>query len=268
MYVDVLIDVRKLRYFGKGIKMTSQNQVSSVFGNTLFQNLFKTFHLAIQPKKLIIAFSAILVIFLVGSAMDLTRTVVTSPSENKYSFFTGLGYSTELDYYLMSGDEVSIYIEENKKTSGQTGVFSTLYRFACIKFHSAAVSILELDFSMAGYHMSEFIRAVGWAFKYHPFYSVIFGIIKLAILALAGGAICRITAIQFARDEKPGLTQSIKFSIKNFSNFIIAPLTPILIMIVIGVLGISLLGLIGNIPYVGEIIMSLSMPIALTACAS
>ena len=236
--------------------MTSHDQVSSIFKNTLFQNLFKTFHLAIQPKKLIIAFAAILVIFLVGSIMDLTRTVVTSSSDVRR-------VETELDVYLMKGDNISGFIDSYEEYGGRTGVFSTLWKFSSTKFHTIAGAILERDISRINENVSQSIQALKWAFKYHPFYSVIFGIIKLAALALAGGAICRIAAIQFARDEKPGLTQSVKFSIKNFSNFIIAPLAPILIITVIGILGISLFGLIGNIPYVGEIIMSLSMPIAL-----
>jgi len=239
--------------------MTNQSQPLSVFGNTLFQNLFKTFHLAVQPKKLIIAFAAILVMFLVGSVMDLAKTVVTISPQDSHII-----NSTELGAYL-TDEDVPGFINRFKERGGRAGVFSTLYKFASVKFYTAAGSILQLNFASAFANIAEYLRAVGWAYKYHPFYCVIFTIIKLAILALAGGTICRITAIQFARDEKPGLTQSIKFSIKNFSNFIIAPLAPILIMVVIGILGISLLGLIGNIPYIGEIIMSLSMPIALLA---
>ena len=133
--------------------MTSQDRVSSVFGNTLFQNLFKTFHFAIQPKKLIIAFAAVLIIFMVGSIMDLTRTVVTSSSDVRRA-------ETELDVYLMKGNNVSGFINLHKEYGGRTGVFSTLWNFSSTKFHTIAGAILELDFSRVEFNVFQSIQAV------------------------------------------------------------------------------------------------------------
>jgi hypothetical protein len=86
----------------------------------------------------------------------------------------------------------------------------------------------------------------------------------LAVISVSGGAVCRIAALQFARGEKPGLTEALRFSTKRFVNFFTAPLAPIGIIIFIG-LFIFLLGLAGNIPRAGELIIGLSMPLALFA---
>jgi hypothetical protein len=84
------------------------------------------------------------------------------------------------------------------------------------------------------------------------------------VICVAGGSLCRIAALQFARGEKPGLTEVLRFSTKKFLSFFTAPLAPAGIIIFIG-LFVFVLGLIGNIPRVGELIMSIFMPLALIA---
>jgi hypothetical protein len=88
--------------------------------------------------------------------------------------------------------------------------------------------------------------------------------IGLSVISISGGAICRIAALQFSRGEKPGLTEALRYSIQRFTSFFTAPLAPIGIIIFIGIF-VFLLGLIGNIPAVGEIIVGLSLPLALFA---
>ncbi len=97
-------------------------------------------------------------------------------------------------------------------------------------------------------------------------YCIIFLIIMLAVSSISGGAVCRIAALQFARGEKPGLTEALRYSIKRFTSFFTAPLAPIGIIIFIG-LPIFLLGLAGNIPRAGELIVGIGMAFALFAGA-
>jgi hypothetical protein len=79
---------------------------------------------------------------------------------------------------------------------------------------------------------------------------------------VAGGAICRIAALQFAQGERPGLVQSLQFSAHRFTHFFLAPLAPLMLIGVTG-LFVSLLGLVGNIPWVGELMVGLGMPLVL-----
>ncbi|WKZ19707.1 MAG: hypothetical protein QY310_03890 [Candidatus Jettenia sp. CY-1] len=89
---------------------------------------------------------------------------------------------------------------------------------------------------------------------------LIFGI--LAIWSLAGGAITRISAVDYAKDESICLIDALKFSRKKFWSYFWSPLVP-----VIGVFFFALCnvigGLLGRIPVFGEILVALGFPFAL-----
>jgi hypothetical protein len=69
-------------------------------------------------------------------------------------------------------------------------------------------------------------------------------------------------ALQLAQDERPGLVESLRFSGERIVSFLAAFWVPLLIALVIG-LSVSLLGLLGNIPWLGELLLALSMPLIL-----
>ncbi len=231
--------------------MSSEEKLPNFFDSLLFPKIFQTFKLAVRPSKLIIAFLAIAVICLAGSIMDLSKTVVTAPNGD-----------TELQAYLSDSARVQQFITANKETQQSRGVFSTLWQFGAEKFHGILISLSNLDISGIKANVNEYIKAIAWAFKYHITYCIIFGLIKLAVIALAGGAVCRIAALEFARDEKPGLIEALRFGRKNFFNFFAAPLFPIVLIIIVG-LFIVLLGVICNLWWFGELIAGICMPFAL-----
>ena len=207
--------------------MDSEQQSSQLLGTFLFPKIFQTFRMAIQPSKLIIAFLAIAIICLAGWIMDLI-VVGTSGSQ------------------------------------GEIGVFSTLWHTAAAGFHGVVYSLLLFDLPGVKANITESLKAVGGTFRDHYLYCTIFFVITLAVISVAGGAICRIAALQFAKGEKPGLTEALRFSAKRFLSFFTAPLAPVGIIIFIG-LFIFILGLIGNIPRAGELIVGISMLLALIA---
>ncbi len=234
--------------------MVSEKESSTVFDDLLFPKIFKTFRMSIQPTKLIIAFLALAIICLAGWIMDFSETVVAQ------------GKITELDIYMTNPAQVDSYIEGFKGESQGTGVFSTLWRFAATKFQGAVDSVFAFDIAGVVKNIADYFKAVEWALRYHLVYCIIFFVIKLAVISIAGGAICRIAALQFSRGEKPGLTEALRFSTKRFTSFFTAPLVPVGIIIFIG-LFIFLLGLIGNIPWAGELLMGIFMLLALIAGA-
>lgn len=238
--------------------MDSQERTPQIFDNLLFPKIFQTFRMAIQPSKLIIAFMAIAVICLAGWIMDFTGTVAATLGAQ--------GKITELQIYMTNPDEVQSYIEKYQEQDSRTGVFSTLWKFGSSRFHEALNCLFAFNLPGVATNIAEYLKAIGWATRYHPLYCIIFVVIKLAVISITGGAICRIAALQFARGEKPGLTEALNFSTKKFISFSAAPLAPVAIIIFVG-LFIFILGLIGNIPRVGELIVGISMPLALIAGA-
>lgn len=97
-------------------------------------------------------------------------------------------------------------------------------------------------------------RGVAWLIKEHWVYAAIYLLVALCVCALFGGAVSRIAALHFARDEKISIRHALRFSCGKFFSFFSAPLIPILIILV---LGLFILGgaLLMNIPWIGEIIV-------------
>jgi len=240
--------------------MVSENNSSIVFEGLLFPKIFRTFRMAIQPTKLIIIFSALIIICLSGWIMDLSETVVVI--RNTEGDIT----ETELQTYMNHPSQMKTYVESYRGKSRGAGVFSTLWHFTAATFQASVDSVFALDIPGVVKNVVDYFKAAGWALRHHFIYCIIFFLIYLSVISIAGGAICRIAALQFARGEKPGLTEALRFSTQRFTSFFVAPLTPIGIIIV-PVLFIFILGLIGNIPWAGELIIGISMPLALIAGA-
>ena len=236
--------------------MVSGNELPRLFDDFIFPKIFQTFRMSIQPTKLIITSVALAVICLAGWIMDFSKTVVATKGTQ-----TQL---TELDIYMTDPSQLASYIEGFKEKGQGVGVFSTLWHFSAKKFQGAVDSVFTFDVPGVVHNIADYFKAIGWAIRYHFVYCIIFFIIKLAVISIAAGAICRIAALQFSRGEKPGLTEALRYSIKRFTSFFTAPLAPIGIIIFIG-LFVFLLGLAGNIPRVGELIVGLGIAPALFA---
>jgi len=235
--------------------MERENQASKILEGFLFGKIFRSFRLAVQPSQLIISFLLIAAVGLAGWLMDLPKTVVTTPGTN--------GRETEMNIYLTNPEQVESYIERYSESNQLTGVFSTLWGFSHDKLHGALRSLFSLNMPGVMENAGEYLRAMLWAIKHHTLYCAIFGFITLCLVSIFGGAICRIAALQFARGEKPGITEAIAFSRKKFTSFFTTPLVPAVIILFAGSL-ILLIGLAGNIPLgIGELIMGIFTPVVL-----
>ncbi len=86
----------------------------------------------------------------------------------------------------------------------------------------------------------------------------------LVIWSLVGGAITRIAALDYARDESIRLADALKFARRKFWSYFWSPLVP-----VIGVFFFAMCnvvgGMIGRIPVLGEVAVALGFPLALVS---
>ena len=240
------------------------------FGSFLFPRIFQSFRMSIQPSKLVLAFAAVATVCVAGWIMDLSQTVVVNPTpalsaERGISGQIGRPReTTELDVYVMFPSQLDEFIDASDGTN-RTGVFDTLQRFGSQQFHGALYAIFELDIAGFSTSVANCIRALIWVFRWHTLYAIVFSAILLAVMALAGGAICRVAALQFAGAERPGLRQAAGFGHRKFVSLFVAPLIPFAIVVVIGLFFIALPGLIGSIPIAGELLASLLLPLSLAA---
>jgi hypothetical protein len=260
--------------------MVDEKEFKLPLGGFLFPRIFQAFRMAIQPSKLTIALASLTVICLTGWIMDWSRTVIVAPHyasalprRAAAGIAQGRG-ATELDIYLLA--DVGLkknFIESRKdftesKDVSRTGVFSTLWRFGTNEFHNGLYALLSWNTSGVVQSVTNGIHALAWAFQWHTIYSIAFFTVALVVLSLAGGAICRIAALQLARAETPGLMQAVRFSRRKLVSLLGAQIGPIVLIIVFG-LPTILLGLVGNLPIAGPLLTGLLLPLSLVAgCAA
>jgi len=255
----------------KGGIMTSKSESLSPLQSVLFPHIFRAFRIAIQPAQLTIAFSALLVICLTGWTMDLTRTVVVS-TESQVTPNGDIptrrlpNRITELEAYLSCPDQCRGLVDSPASSQAKTGVFSTLASFAEGELQTVTTALLSLDLRQFVYSLVNSLqrsaRAVCWAFTYHRIYALVFFAVAIVVLSVAGGAICRLSALQFARRTHAGLIQACRFSQRRLTTLVVAPIGPLFIAFLLGI-PIILLGIIGNIPVAGELLTGLLLPLAL-----
>ncbi len=235
--------------------MVDNQKPASIFGELLFPNIFCSFKIAIHPQSLIIASLAVCLIWTVGVTMDfISKTVVVSGTN-----------TNELSVYISNPSTLKSYIQEYKDSDHRQGVFKTTAGFAFKKAHLAIYALLTFDVARTVREIVEYFKAISWAFKYHMIYCVIFFMIKLVIISIAGGALCRRAALKFSQDQQVGIIESLVFSLKRFRVFVTAPLTPVAIILCLGFIIIFLFGLITNIPFVGELLVVFFLPLQLLA---
>jgi hypothetical protein len=106
------------------------------------------------------------------------------------------------------------------------------------------------------------VGALCWMMRMHPVYGLIFAVLNLVIWSVFGGALCRMAALDAARDKKISIGQALSFSTGKWREFCLAPVIPVIFLMIVGLL-LWLGGFGTAIPLVGEIIGPLLFPMAL-----
>ena len=233
-----------------------------------FVHIFRTFRLAVHPTKLILALAALLLTWAWGAVLD--------------------GIWTAADRGVAE-DAIQVFLSRAPAdvpagaTAGQEGIFATWSRHTAWCVESGLTSIrhgtiwgvsseagLQKAVEFAGPGGGDLVVPLGllpclvllfggtcWLISQHALFALVFFAVALAIWALLGGAICRIAAVQFARDEKLGFGDALKFAKERFwGGLFLAPLLPVFMLLVIGVM-LALGGAFLRIPYLGDILGSL-----------
>jgi hypothetical protein len=235
----------------------------AIWNDLALPDLACGFKLAIGPTRMILAFLGVLAVCTLGFVMDIcTRGVATGPVNTDSAVF-----QTELDEYLKHSVEsvkkTKDFINANIDQHPQKGVFSTLWSYFSGRFHEAATRFLDLGdsniYSNIKYALGRVwlcVRAVGWAFRFHPIYSVTCFTAAFLVFVFVGGAMSRCAALEFAKAERPGLFESLNYARQNYRSFVSAPLLP-LGMVGLFAFVVMGLGMVAAIPHMGELLMVL-----------
>ena len=101
-------------------------------------------------------------------------------------------------------------------------------------------------------------RAGGW----DRLYLILIILWTLTIWGFFGGAICRIAAVQVARNERISLRESLAFTRERFVSYVAAPVFP-LVLLGIFVIVLMLFGWLAWIPWFGELFAGLFWPVVI-----
>ena len=175
--------------------------------------LVSAFKHALQPGKLLVALVAVLAIHFSGTVLDLIWFGTDGP-----------------------------------------GVYAELTSMYADSAQGLMHASLALDFSIDTMNSVPNIlgRMLLWApvalFQEHPWFTLIFGIDVLFVLAMASGILCHMSASQVCANRFTPLRRSVCFVTQRWAWYLLTPLMPALLIAVIGAL-LALAGLIFfNIP--------------------
>lgn len=227
------------------------------------KHIVRTLGFAVHPAKMGLALAAVVLTFLLGSALDLIWTGNNGVDATAVARF-------------ISAQQIGQSYEE---TTGDHGIFEVWWKHErrCITGFLAAIvpgvsapsealsRALPPNMprnSLLGYTCAS-VYGVMWLFSHHLFYFVLFGAGTLFIWALAGGGICRIASVQFASGEKLTFGQGLRFARDNlFGGFVLAPCVPVILAVVAMVL-LALGGMVLRIPVLGDLLGGLAFVLAL-----
>ncbi len=226
-------------------------------------HIFRTLGLAVHAAKLGISLAAILLTFALGGALDRIWLVRGGVQPTAVEDFIR---AQELDrpYETQSGDRgiFSVWREHERRcVLGLLGSSVPGVSVAAgtpvgtyVERHSRARPLRNL---------ASMVYGVWWLSRYHTAYFAFFALGALLIWSCAGGAICRIAAVQFARDEKLTMRQAFAYGReKLFGGFFLAPCIP-LIFILITMVVLFLGGMLLRIPILGDVVGGLAFGLAI-----
>jgi hypothetical protein len=246
-----------------------------------FTNLFKAFRVAVHPSKLVLALTALLLIYFGGRILDGLWV-------DKHLVQPGEGHGTSVaavqsaqvaldrmrDLAMDSAGRVRT-AEELGLTGGEPsplhrgkprGIFITFFDFEVEQVNTVTQGVLAWEWGVVGAATCNFVvTGPAWLLTWHPLYFFLFGVWFLLTWSIFGGAISRIAAVHVARDEKISVRQAVRFSLNKLLSFIFAPLIPVLILLVIGVVIAACGWVLFHIPILGPIVAAVLFFLALIA---
>lgn len=217
-------------------------------------HIFRVLGLTVHPAKLLLAFAAIVLTFLLGTMLDWLWSV------------RGGVDAQAIQRFIAATEAKQLY--ESKP--GDHGLFEVLREHMQDCVFGLMGSTVPAGSVAAGTPVGEYVdthrrfgplRNLGslgmglwWLCREHVVYFVLFALGALVIWGACGGAICRIAAVQFARDEKLTMMQGLRFAREHlFGGFVLAPFIPVAFAAALALL-LVLFGVLLRIPLLGDLI--------------
>ena len=217
-------------------------------------HIFRALGLTVHPAKISLAFLAIVLTFMLGTLLDWLWSVRGGVDQQAIQRFIQ-SVEAKQPYEAKSG-EYGIY--EVLREHVQECIFNLMGSTVPAGSVAAGTPVgLYLD-THRQIHPLRNLGSLGlgfwWLCHEHFLYFVFFALGALVIWGACGGAICRIAAVQFARDEKLTALQGLRYAREHlFEGFILAPFIPMAFAAAVALL-LVLFGMVLRIPLLGDLL--------------
>lgn len=207
-------------------------------------HLTRAFWIAVDPRKMLLAAAGLLLIFGGSRLFDaLPFAAVLNGEELASGRNDDWPWQQTLGYDLWHGtdtlDELRVGLHDPWNMLKRIGMNWQVVLRPLVPFVEAATVLFRPDATWPA--LADAVLRLTWA---------------VIVWAVFGGAISRIAAVQFAREENIGLRRALAFSLSKLPGYITAPF---LTMAGIGVLWLLCVvgGWIGRIPAIGPVVVGL-----------
>lgn len=210
--------------------------------------IFRTLGMSVHPAKLGLALAGIILTLFLGWALD--------------SVWVGDGVDASTIEFFSLAEQLGRPYEE---IAGDLGIFEAWRNYeqrSLLGFLDAVVPP-RASLTAAWENFRNMFLGLWWLASAHSLFFIVFAAGGLLIWSYFGGAICRIAAVQFTRDEKPTLKEATSYAQKRlFDGFYLAPCIP-LAFVLITMICLALGGVLLRVPILGDLIGGLGFVLAL-----
>ncbi len=215
--------------------------------------LFRSFRMAIRPIKLLLALLLVVALYLSGRLLD--------------GMLGPRAFTNELGQYriLAPEDFQRLRIERQESLKRQAasnrsgrpgaapqmrGVFETALAYNVTAFERLVDAAANLRFgfgevlrgrlaepqTVVGSLYDMLVATPGWIFQHHRPFCFAYGGVCLLLLAVAGGALARLAALDAVGSGAYSVMDGLRFSLSRLFWFVLTPIFPLLMVGFIGVL--------------------------------
>lgn len=138
------------------------------------------------------------------------------------------------DRAVREADEAYLRTVEQIELMRRRGIFEATLNHATKSFNLMAGGLISLNLGdfFRGLH-DLFVRTPIGMWTYDSLFAVAYGLFFVVVLALGGGALSRMTAVEIANEEKLRLYEAVDFAVSAWRRLIFSLLLPLLIAAVL-----------------------------------
>lgn len=236
----------------------------SMFG---FSRLFRSFHMALHPAKLLLAMLLVILLYLGGLAMDLVWGAPVQPGE-----IDAYVAMTHHDYAVWRAEQLTLTTPAPR---GE-GIFQKLLDVQVHEFRNLVSSALRLDFGVQNIFAGQGLKSggvlgalgvmvvatPGWLYETYPAFLGFYLFYAFLLTAGLGGAITRIAAVEACQQRRITAIEGLSFAAGHYHWLILTAIIPFLLVMTIGVLGAVCGAVLFNFPVL-DILGGLLLPVFL-----